>query len=40
MVSDGQEKYLLFYEDSIILNMNSIRDNDRLTLVPQSLVGH
>ena len=34
-----REKYLLFMEDSLLLNMASIRDGDRLTLVPMSLIG-
>jgi hypothetical protein len=34
-----REKYLLFLEDSLLLNMTSLRDGDRLTLVPTSLIG-
>ena len=29
-----RDKYILFLEDSIVLNMDAIRDGDRLTLVP------
>ena len=30
---DDKQKYLLMLEDSVIVNIESIRDNDRLTLV-------
>ena len=39
LVSDSEtaekqiETYLLMLEDAIVLNINSVRDNDRLTLV-------
>lgn len=31
---DEKVKYLLMLEDSVIVNMESVRDNDRLTLIP------
>lgn len=35
------ETYLLMLDDSIVLNLNSIRDNDRLTLIQvQQLVSY
>lgn len=37
---NSNTNYILFVEDSIILNMESLRDSDRLTLVPEHLVGH
>ena len=32
----GKSSYLLMLDDSIVLNMQSIRDNDRLSLIPSS----
>jgi hypothetical protein len=32
----GKPQYLLMLEDSIVLNMQSIRDGDRLSLIPST----
>lgn len=32
--NNQNDKYILFMDDSIVLSMESLRDGDRLTLVP------
>ena len=39
VAQSGRPNYLLMLDDSVLLNMASIRDNDRLSLIPSFGLG-